>query len=264
MIKRHGEPFFFPGNDLGLLLVHGFVSAPQEMHWLGSQLSKTGFSVLGIRLFGHASHHSDLYRVRWEDWLASLEDGYHLLRDRCRRIVVIGHSLGGVIALIGAGFLNFDGLIATSTPFHTISYPRIRPLTGLIPLLRPLSALIRNLPKPPALDYFDPQAAKQHQTYSVFPTRALPEIVEMFEEMRNILPQLSLPTLLIHSRQDLGVPVSNVDEISELFGGSDLEILKVENSGHVIVLEPERERVLKAMNAFISKIGTSRGHHVLD
>lgn len=262
MITRHGEPFFIPGNGVGLLLVHGFVSTPQEMRWLGSQISESGYTVLGIRLFGHASQHSDLYRVRWEDWLASLEDGYHLLRDRCERIVVIGHSLGGVIALIGAGFLNFDGLIATSTPFHTVPYPRVRLLGGLIPLLRPLSAFIRNLPKPPALDYVDPHAAKQHQTYSVFPLRALPEIAEMFEEMRHILPQLSLPTLLIHSLKDRGVPVSNVDELAEHFGGSELEILKVANSGHVIVLEPERKRALAAMIAFITKISISRSWQV--
>ncbi|MCH7587494.1 MAG: alpha/beta fold hydrolase [Chloroflexi bacterium] len=262
MITRKGEPFFFPGNGVGCLLVHGFVSTPQEMRWLGSQLSASGYTVLGIRLFGHASHPSDLNRVRWEDWLASLEDGVHLLRHRCDRIVVIGHSLGGVIAFIGAGYLNFDGLITTSTPFHTLPYRRIRRLEGLLPLLRPLSIFIRTVPKPPPLDYVDPQAAKQHLTYSVFPLRALPEIAEMFEEMRQVLPQLSLPTLLIHSLKDRGVPISNVDELSEHFGGSELEILKVENSGHVIVLEPERERVLAAMVAFISKINTNKARQV--
>ena len=89
-IQAGGEPFFFKGNQVGCLLVHGFPGTPQEMRWLGEFLQNQGYSVLGVRLSGHATQPSDLLRVRSSDWLADLEDGYHWLSGTCTRIYMIG------------------------------------------------------------------------------------------------------------------------------------------------------------------------------
>ena len=64
------EPFFFPGDRTGCLLVHGFTGTPKEMRWLGEYLADLGFSALGVRLVGHATQVEDLIRTCWRDWLA--------------------------------------------------------------------------------------------------------------------------------------------------------------------------------------------------
>ncbi|MBE9479637.1 MAG: carboxylesterase, partial [Chloroflexi bacterium] len=43
-ILDRGEPFFYPGNAVGCLLVHGFPGAPEEMRWLGEHLAKQGYT----------------------------------------------------------------------------------------------------------------------------------------------------------------------------------------------------------------------------
>ena len=53
MIIKTAEPFYFPGNSTGCLLIHGFTGTPKEMRPLGDFLADKGYSVLGIRLSGH-------------------------------------------------------------------------------------------------------------------------------------------------------------------------------------------------------------------
>lgn len=82
-IIKGGESFFYPGGDPGCLVVHGFTASPQEVHWLGNHLSECGFTVLGLRLFGHGTTLNDMARSRKGDWIASVEDGYHILQSMC-------------------------------------------------------------------------------------------------------------------------------------------------------------------------------------
>ena len=47
---------------------------------MGEYLSAQGYPSLGVRLAGHATRPEDMIRSRYTDWMASVEDGYHLLR----------------------------------------------------------------------------------------------------------------------------------------------------------------------------------------
>jgi len=96
------EPFFFPGGQVGVLLVHGLTGTPKEMRWMGEYLAQKGFSVLGVRLAGHATNPDNLRKFRWQDWLTSVEDGYHLMKDSTQHVVVAGLSMGGALSLIFA------------------------------------------------------------------------------------------------------------------------------------------------------------------
>ncbi|MDK1046444.1 MAG: hypothetical protein QGM45_12280, partial [Anaerolineales bacterium] len=87
VLVDRGEPFFYPGGDIGCLLIHGFSGAPEEMRWMGKYLAEHGFTVLGVRLFAHATQVTDMNRARWEDWLANVEDGYHMLRGLASQVV---------------------------------------------------------------------------------------------------------------------------------------------------------------------------------
>jgi carboxylesterase len=49
------EPFFFPGDEVGCLLIHVFTGAPKELRWMGEYLAEKGRTVLAVRLAGHAT-----------------------------------------------------------------------------------------------------------------------------------------------------------------------------------------------------------------
>jgi carboxylesterase len=251
MILKGGEPFYLPGGPVGCLLVHGFVSAPQEMHWLGERLNAVDFTVLGVRLYGHATQPSDLYRVRLRDWIASIEDGYHAISDHCEKIAIVGMSLGGALALVSSTSVPFKCAVIISTPYQTIPYSQLSFLQIALPVIGLLQILVKFLPKPPPLDFIDRQAAKDHLTYSVFPSRGVLETHRLLARMRKVLPQLSIPILVIHSQKDRGVPMVNAESIIKSLEAAKVESLFIERSGHVILLEPERDRAAEAIVNFI-------------
>src|SRR5690606_14946115 len=81
------------------VLVHGFTGTPYEVSYLGARLAQAGFTVRAPRLPGHGTSVADLDQTRWEDWAEAVERAADALRVRCRRVAVVGQSLGGLLAL---------------------------------------------------------------------------------------------------------------------------------------------------------------------
>jgi carboxylesterase len=102
------------------------------------------------------------------------------------------------------------------------------------------------------LDYYDQEAAKNHLGYRVLPTYAVAEVADLVSAMRRALPEVHAPSLIIHSTHDGGVHPRNARAIFSHLGAQHKQLLWVEHSGHVILLEPERERAAKAILDFVA------------
>lgn len=245
------EPFYFPGapGAPGCLLVHGFTGTPKEMRWMGEYLAAQGFHALGIRLTGHATRPEDMIRSRYTDWLASVEDGYYLLKGVAERIVLIGLSMGGVLSLTTAARLPVMGVVAMSTPYALPPDPRLK-------FIRQISWFVRYLPKSkvPGEGWFDKAAWEEHVAYPANPVRSIAELLLLLEEMRAALPQVHVPVLLIHSKDDTYVDPANMERIYAHLGTKEKEMMWVEGSGHVIPREPPREQVFEAAAAFVRRV----------
>ena len=110
------EPFFFPGGEPGVLLIHGFLTAPGEMRPLGQYLAAAGMTVSGIRLRGHGTQPEDLAKVSWRDWLADVDAGFTELRRHCAQVCIAGLSLGGALALHAAAHNSVARVVTFSAP----------------------------------------------------------------------------------------------------------------------------------------------------
>jgi carboxylesterase len=249
MIIPTAEPFFFPGNRIGCLLIHGFTGAPKEMRWMGEYFENLGYTVLGVRLAGHATQVEDMMRMQWQDWLASVEDGYYLLRGCVDQVFVIGLSMGGILSLLFASQHPVSGVVTMSTPYALPDDPRL-------PFVRILSGLMPKVKKGPA-DWHNPEAEIDHVEYPYFPTRGIIQLRDLLSEMRSALPAVQVPVLLIHSRQDTGVVPHNAEQILAELGSQDKQLFWVENSGHVIPREPDRHLVFKTADEFIQRVQSS-------
>jgi carboxylesterase len=252
MIIPSAEPFFFPGNNIGCLLVHGFTGAPKEMRWLGEYLNKVGYSVLGVRLAGHATKPEDMARMHWEDWIASIEDGYFLLSGMVNHIFIIGLSLGGILSIQFAAHHPVSGLVTMSVPYAMPDDPRL-------PFIRPMSLVMPFIKQGPD-EFHNPEAAKDHVSYPVMPTKSVIQLRDLLIEMRSSLPKISVPVLVIHSRNDIGVPPENAEKIYAALNTTQKHLFYVENSGHVIPREPDRELAFKAIDDFINHVTGADTH----
>ena len=113
MIISGAESFFLQGGNHGVLLIHGFTGSPAELLLLGQYLQMKGLTVLCLRLAGHGTDEQDLSHMTKDDWLASVYDGYSILRGCCDKISVVGHSMGALLALNVAAFKNDINRIVT-------------------------------------------------------------------------------------------------------------------------------------------------------
>jgi len=246
MIIPTAEPFLFPGGSTGILLIHGFTGTPKEMLSMGKYFSDRGYSVLGVRLAGHATQPEDLIRTNWQDWMSSVEDGYYQLLGFSDKIVIAGLSMGGVLSLLFAVQNKISGLITMSTPYSLPSDPRIRFLPWL---WRVMPGVPKGDP-----DWQDIALQEDHISYSYYPTKGILELRSLVTEMQSALPNITTPTLLMHSRKDRGVKYEHMEKIFNKIGSLEKEMFTIENSGHVIVRDLEKDRVFEAAANFIQRV----------
>ena len=249
------EPYFFPGKGdsarIGCLVTHGFTGAPKEMRWLGEYLNRQGYTVCGMRLTGHATRPEDIIRSRWQDWLLSVEDGFNLLRSCTDQVFLLGLSMGGILSLTSASFLPVRGVVAMSTPYDV-------PVPMPLWMARLMSRVKPYVPKgkTPGSGWFDQAALAQHVSYPMNPVRSGVELKCLVEQMHAALPRITVPVLLIHSRDDDYVFNDSMQHIYDLLTTTDKQMLWVVGGGHVITEEPTREVVFQAASEFIQRVSS--------
>ena len=78
-----GMPFLLrsPGSDIGVLLIHGLMAAPEEVKELAQFLHGKGLTVYVPRLSGHGTSSLDLSKHNYHDWLNSVDRGHAILKN---------------------------------------------------------------------------------------------------------------------------------------------------------------------------------------
>lgn len=218
---------------------------------MGKYLAAQGYPSLGVRLAGHATTPPDLKRSRYTDWLASVEDGAAMLRGCVEQLILVGLSLGGVLALLTSSRLEaVSGVVALSTIHSLPDDPRLR-YVNFLSLFRPY---LEKSKLPPGSGWFDAEAWKDHISYPNNVTRSIGELDKLLAEMRAELPHVRVPVLLIHSRNDTYVVPENMERLYAALASEDKEKMYVSGSGHVLTRDAARGEVFEAVLNFIQRV----------
>jgi carboxylesterase len=186
-----------------------------------------------------------MIRARQGDWLADVEGGLNTLRDICDTVVAAGLSMGGLLALWAGAQQAVQAVICLSTP---LAMPRSR----VMRFARIFSWLIPYVPKG-APNWHDPEAADGHVTYPAYPTRAAVELRDLMRDVRRILPEVRVPLLIVQARGDRAVSADSMSIILQNVGSADKRTLWLEDSGHVITRDRQRQAVFTAVSEFIAQ-----------
>ena len=244
MIVEGAEPFLLSGNKTGVLLIHGFTGSPAELLPLGKFLNRAGFTVLAIRLAGHASSEYDLLRTTRDDWFNSVLDGYALLKNLCDKIFVAGHSMGALLSLKLATLKPVDKLVTISPPFfidddlHLEQLPP-RNECGNKFVLKPRRRL-KNVP--PAVN----------KTYRKFPLVSVHELVEVIDEVKNILPQVQAPLLVMHAVDDHTAKFESAEFLLNSVSSEEKFFVQTSTGGHLLPLTDGREFIFEKILEFFN------------
>jgi len=262
MLLPGGEPFLFQGTGVnagrGVVLVHGFSASPAEVRWLGADLAAAGYTVAGVRLAGHATTPADLARVRWRDWLSSVHDGYHLLRPCCASIAFVGHSLGGLLALLAAAELPAAGSAVLASPLAITS-----PLAAQAHLLRLVlpytdqtdtSGLVAAV-KAEQRRRGEPERGRVR--YDRWPTAAVAELHDLVAHTRSHLADVTTPVLLVYAEQDRTVPIAQMGQLAaRLVNSRKVTQHRLLRGGHIIPQDADQAAAFAAVRSFLAELWT--------
>lgn len=239
------EPFFFPGNDIGVLVCHGFTGTTQSMRYLGEQLNAAGYTVIGPRLKGHGTSPQDMARSTAADWIASVDEALAKLRETCSQVFMTGLSMGGTLTLYTAAM-------------HPDVIRGAIPINGTVHIGNADMASLAFHPAAPATvpgigsDIKAPGV--KELAYADVPTAAIRQIFALVGVTRTLLPRIQCPTLVMQSRDDHVVEPENGGRIARLLGASRVELQWLEDSYHVATLDNDKELIARNAVAFIRSI----------
>ncbi len=242
--------FYIEGGSVGALLIHGFTGAPVEMRGLGDFLAAQGYTVSGPLLPGHGTTVEDLSGRRWTEWAAAVKDAYDELSSRCDQLFVAGMSLGTLLTLnlvaeyTAAGIALFSPAIFFSNPLIKISW-----IANLLPITVPQDSA--------GSDLVDPEADKRCWCYETIPGRAAHQVNLLNRRVRRILPSVTVPVLVVMSRGDAQLKYESGPYVVDHIGSQDKTLLTLENSGHNIMVDAERERVWARTADFMARLAAA-------
>ncbi len=111
-----------PASVLGCLLIHGYGGSPFEMEGLAAALEGAGHAVRSVCLPGHGEGFENFRDYRFSHWLGHAEKEFAVLSHAHARVLVVGFSMGGAIALNLACRYPVAGVVTLSTPVFVLNF----------------------------------------------------------------------------------------------------------------------------------------------
>jgi carboxylesterase len=236
--------YWFEGNEVGCLLLHGFTGTPQNVRPLADYLARRGLAVSVPRLPGHGTTVEDMDRTGPEDWLAAAESALGELRERCSTVFVAGISMGGTLALeLARRHADLAGVVVMAAP--------VLPLEDLEPVVadpdRPAT-----IPAPWAtVGVLTEDVGVGGIAYLELPLGALERGMQLMAQVRDGLGEVTVPALLVYGDADQIVDKANGPFVLDGIASSDKRLLPLPDSSHEVTLDVDRERVMVAVHDFI-------------
>jgi carboxylesterase len=230
-VLKDAEPFYFEGNEIGILVLHGFTGTTQSMRPLGEAYQAAGYTVCGPRLKGHGTHYEDMEASSYEEWIASVEEGYSWLKERCEIIFVTGLSMGGTLTLyLAENHPEIKGIVPINA---AIDNPDLRLAAENTELPRFLDAIGSDIKKPGVVEL----------AYEKTPSASIKQIVTLMANVKADLTKITCPTMLFVSTDDHVVPPSNVDIIYSGISSEIKEKATLKESYHVATLDNDQQKI---------------------
>lgn len=251
-----------PRAKLNLVLVHGVYHGAWAFKHLYPKLLALGYSVNLVDLRGHygpdrVKPDSD---VGFADYLADLEAQLDALSgDK----VIVGHSLGGLLALWLAGRPDVKGLVLLAVPLPEVIKSK---RWGLL-LRHPIKSVRMVSGRDAAIFYhdrnwvnhyfFDPDLPEPEAWAAFTEICQQDEPFKLFDDINGLSSRqlkVSIPSLVIYGAWDPTVDLGAAKKLAHKLGQAPQAI---EGAGHDLMLNPIHVKQLASLiGAWLQKLGS--------
>jgi len=239
-------------------IAHGGAEHSGRYAWTAEQLNARGNAVYAIDHRGHGrSGGPRAYVDRIDNAVADLHKLCDLARDRHPGLplVLLGHSMGGLIALSYA--LRYQDELAGLVLSAPLAVLEANPAARLT--VRALSAVAPRLPiykidgttvsrDPKVVNAYDNDPLNYR---GMLPARTVGEIAATVATFTDRLPELQLPILTVYGSGDRLVDNAGSKLVDERSASDDSTLIAYEGLYHEVLNEPERDRVIADVAGWI-------------
>lgn len=245
------KAIYFPrSSDVGVLLLHSYTSTPYEFVDLSRYLADRGITVYAPTIAGHGTVVEDLENTTIEEWQESAEEAYLYLKQKTKKVFVVGSSFGGNLAFhLATKFTNpVAGVVSMGTPIN-VHWQKFFKLS-----LYTYGLLKKNQKK--HRSHYNLMYINQEQVvYPVMPTKSLRRFFYLIQKITiPSLESIKVPTLIIQSNADRIVNPNSALYLHEHLGSLDKRILWVNGNNHALAADEKKGLIFKAIFRFITEV----------
>lgn len=198
-----GAPFLLGLRQrapLAALMVHGFLASPAEVRGCAERLEAAGVPTVGVRLSGHGTSPWDLREQSWQAWLESVRRGYRIAACMADRVTMVGFSTGAALSLLLAAErpAGLCGVVAVAPTLRFVDSSM-----RFVPLIHHANRLISRTVSDEGLMPFREHVSEHPDVnYRHVPIRGLFELMQLVDRLKERLPEIDRPVLLIQASED--------------------------------------------------------------
>lgn len=252
--REVGKPRHLRGdkNKPGIVLAHGFLSAPGELLALAEYLNQRGYGVYLARLAGHGTHPSELDTVTVKSWSESLKRGYAVLSHYHAQVLVGGFSGGALLALLkGACSVEQVAGIVVINPALKIRQKSSR----FSPMLDKWNKALESVSLPQGtVKWVENKPENPDTNYQQIYISALRQLLELQETCVEKLSAIRAPILVIQGKEDPVVDPSGAREIIHKVNSANKKLEEIMFKRHVIVRGHASIEVFKVIEQFMETL----------
>ena len=160
--------------------------------------------------------------------------------------------MGGLLALLLAAEKGqeqaLEGVISMSAPIYIAEERGIAAL--------PPREVCRGKFVPKARRHLRDVPPAVNHTYRFMPLEGVHEMLTLIERVKEVLPAIRIPALILHSLNDRTADAESAIYIRKALGSERKRLFWLKSSGHLIPVGEERETVFAQAAAFIAETMT--------
>jgi len=250
---RVGMPRLLRGREggAGIIILHGYMAAPEEVALLGEGLRALGLTVYLPRLPGHGTSSANLEAVGWLDWAGAADEAWRRVSGLCGRWVIAGFSTGAGLALHEAAIHpgRYAALISMSAPLGLALAPG--------PFVRCADRLITAAKRAGlaggGADFFPNRPDNPAINYRRNCIHGVAEVQRLMRVVREELGSIALPALVMQGSGDRVVRRDSARSVFDALGSDRKRLALVESESHCIVRGKALEPVMEGITRFLEE-----------
>jgi esterase/lipase len=216
-----------------VLLIHGFLSTPEEMRSLGERLHGAGCHVIGVRLKGHGTSPWDLRGRNWHEWVDSVARGCDIARAYSQSMHIVGFSSGGLLALYHAAThpqLKIKSVTSVSAPIHFKNKNMV-----FVPLVHHANKLVSWVNSEGIVPFTPNQPENPLVNYQHIPLRALYQLQRFIDHIQANTLTINADVYIYQGDRDPVVDPDSLQTLDKLIVAEQKSIISLDSDIHGVV-----------------------------